>query len=308
MQINGYGGVNVLEVNSDAPKPTLGEEQVLVEVHAVSINPFDWKVREGYVKDDVPLKFPSTVGGDFAGVVVDAGESDYEVGDELYGQATVYGGGSGAFAQFAVAKLGKIGKKPKNIGFEEAASLPLVGESAIQAMETHIKLKPGQKILIHGGAGGIGSIAVQVAKALGAYVAATVSTDDIEYAKGLGADEVIDFKIEDFTKKVENLDAVFDTAGGETTNKSFGVVKAGGVVVWMSGQPDLKLAKKYEIEAIAQNSDGTTERLNRLRELVEAGKVKPQIDRIFKLDEVKEAFTRQEKGHPRGKVVLIVKD
>lgn len=306
VQINRYGGIDVLEVN-DVSRPSVSKGQVLVEVHAASINPFDWKVREGYVKDFMPLVFPATMGGDFAGKVVE-GSAKFKVGDEVYGQAAVYGGGSGVFAQFAVANVGKIANKPKNINFEQSASLPLVGVSALQAIETHIKLKKGQKILIHGGAGGIGSIAVQVAKAVGAYVVTTASGDDKDFVKGLGADDVIDYKTEDFADKVRGFDAVFDTAGGETTNKSFGVVKGGGIVVWMAGEPDLEIAKKFGVLAIAQNTEGNADRLNRLCELVENGKVKPQVDRVFVLDQVKEAFNYQEKDHPRGKVVLKITD
>lgn len=307
VQINKYGGVDVLEVKTDLPKPNVGKGQVLVAVKAVSINPFDWKVREGYTKDYMPVKFPSTVGGDFAGIVSDPGESNYKIGDEVYGQAAAYAGGSGSFAEFAAASTSKIAKKPTNISFEEAASLPLVGQSALQSIEDEIKLKKGQKILIHGGAGGIGSIAIQVAKALGAYVATTISEDDIDHVKNLGADVVIDYKTEDFIKKISAYDAVFDTAGGETTNKSLSVVKKGGVVASMAGQPDVQLATKLGVKAIAISTDGNTKTLEKLRELVEHGKIKPQVDKVFTLDDVREAFSHQEKSHPRGKVVLIVK-
>lgn len=318
-----------MEVVDDIAKASASSGQVLVEVYAASINPFDWKVREGYVKDFIKLQFPATVGGDFAGVVVDLGEnvSGIEVGDEVYGQAPVFAGGTGAFAEFLAASVGKIAKKPKKINFIEAASLPLVGISALQALETHIKLKNGpssassfakatddkkasegkQKILIHGGAGGIGSIAVQLAKALGAYVVTTVSGDDKEYVEGLGADEVIDYGTEAFEETLSNFDAVFDMVGGETSDKSFKVLKKGGILVSMAGQPSEDLAKKYGIVAIGQNTEGNTERLNRLAELVDEGKIKPQVDKVFSLDRVKDAFKHLEKGHPRGKVVLKIK-
>lgn len=310
VQINSYGGVEVLEVNQDASKPVASEGQVLVEVKAASINPFDWKVRAGYTKDYLKLDFPATMGGDFAGVVVGLGENagDFKLGDEVFGQAAVFGGGTGAFAEFVAANIGKIAIKPKNIDFQEAASLPLVGVSALQALETHIGLKEGQKILIHGGAGGIGSIAVQVAKALGAYVATTAATRDLEFAKSLGVDEVVDFKTQKFEELLSDFDAVFDTAGGEVTDKSFKVLKKGGILVTMSGDPNMELAKSSEVEAIRQNTEGNRERLTRLAELVESGKVKPVVDKAFSLDEVKAAFTHLETGHPRGKVVLKVRD
>ncbi|MBI3341602.1 NADP-dependent oxidoreductase [Candidatus Curtissbacteria bacterium] len=310
VQINSYGDVEVLEVIEGVEKPTAGQGQVLVEVYGASINPFDWKLREGQAKDYLKLDFPVIMGGDFAGVVIGLGEnvSDFTVGDEIYGQAASYAGGTGAFAQYLAGAVGKIAKKPKNINFLEAASLPLVGISALQALETHIELREGQKILIHGGTGGIGSVAIQIAKALGAYVATTVKSEDFDYVKDLGADEAIDYTSEAFEEKLKDFDAVFDTIGGETTNKSFLVLKKGGVLVSMVGEPSGELADKYGVRVVGQNSEGNTERLERLAELVESGKVKPQIDKVFTLDEVKEAFLRLEKGHQHGKVVLKNRD
>lgn len=322
-QISSYGGVEVLEVKTDVAEPSAGEGQVLVEVHAASLNPFDWKVREGYTKEYLKLDFPVTLGGDFSGVVMGIGENvedlkqslrsspvrrvaGLKIGDEVYGQAAVFAGGTGAFAELVAANVGKIAKKPQNISFEDAAALPLVGISALQALETHINLKPNQKVLIVGGAGGIGSVAVQIAKALGAYVAASAGGDDLDFVKSLGADEVYDYK-ENFWEKIHEFDAVFDTAGKET-DKVFEVVKKGGVVVWMTGSPDLELAKKLGVVAIAQNTEGNTQRLDRLRELVESGEVRPQVDKVFDLEKVKEAFTHLETGHPRGKVVLKIYD
>ena len=189
--------------------------------------------------------------------------------------------------------------------------MPLAGVSAIQALVEHIKLKKGQKILIHGGAGGIGSIAVQIAKFLGAYVVATVRGDDLEYVKSLGADEAIDYRTEDFTQKIHGFDAVFDTVGGKTTDKSFKVLKKGlpagrqgGIIVSMAGEPSAALAKKYSVRAIGQNTEGNSARLTRLAQLVLSGKVVPQVDKVFSLKEVKNAFKHAESGHPRGKVVL----
>ncbi|MBI2034279.1 MAG: NADP-dependent oxidoreductase [Candidatus Levybacteria bacterium] len=196
-QYSTYGGAEVIEINNNAVKPTPQEGQVLVEVHAASINPFDWKLRAGYMKDMIPLSFPVTIGGDFAGIVVQAGpprvdeRQRVEAGDAVYGQALIINGGSGSLAEFAVANLKNIAAKPKNVTFEEAAALPLVGSSAVQALEDHIKLQKNQRILIHGGAGGIGHIAIQIAKYLGAFVATTVSSDDVDFVKKLGADEII---------------------------------------------------------------------------------------------------------------------
>lgn len=308
VQINSYGGVDVLEVNTNAPKPSFSKGQVLVEIHSVSINPFDWKVRAGYFKDMMPLTFPATLGGDFAGVVLETNEemSDFKKGDEVYGSANIFNGGSGSFAEFAAVNIKNTALKPKTLSFEEAGSLPLVGASAVQALEEHIKLQRGFKILIHGGAGGIGHIAIQLAKVLGAFVATTVSTSDTDYVKKLGADNVIDYKTEDFVTLVKDFDAVFDTVGGEITNKSFKVIKKGGILVSMAGKPDEKLAEEYDITVIGQGTDTNTLHLNRLTELIDTGKIKVNIDKVFTIDQSKEAFKHLEENHPRGKVVIKI--
>ncbi len=310
VQINAYGGIDVLEINENAPKPNLSKNQVLVEVHSASLNPIDYKIRAGYLKEMMPLKFPATLGGDFAGVILELGEgvTDLKVGDLVYGSAIVLNGGSGAFAQNLAANEENTALKPKNVDFAQAAALPLVGASAIQALEDHIKLKNGQKILITGAAGGIGTIAIQLAKSLGAYVATTVGRKDIEYVKSLGASEVIDYQTQAFEQVLKDFDAVFDTVGGETSDKSFQVLKKGGVIVSMLGQPNAELAQKYGVTAIGQHTGTNTQHLNRLAELTDNGKIKIHIDKVFPLEETKEAFKHLEEGHPQGKVVLQVKD
>ena len=308
-QINKYGSVEVIEINEYAPDPSLKPDQILAEVYAASLNPFDSFIRGGYLKEKVPLELPVTLGGDFAGIVTKVGQdvANFKVGDEVYGAALVVAGGSGSLAEFVAGNTANLAQKPKNIDFVSAASLPLVGASAIQALENHIKLRKGQKILIHGGAGGIGSIAIQLAKAIGAYVATTVSTKDVEFAKSLGADEVIDYKNQDFEKILKDFDAVFVTGGADVADKSFKVLKKGGTIVSMIGAPSADLAEKYGINAIGQATDTSSERLGTLAKYVEEGKMKPQIDKVFPLEEAKEAFRYLEEGHPRGKVVLKIK-
>lgn len=310
VQINAYGGNDVLGINENAPKPSPAKGQVLVEVHAASINPIDWKIRAGFLKEMAPLVFPATLGGDFSGVVVEVGEgvSDFAVGDQVYGQAIMLNGGSGTFAEYVVANTANTARIPHALTYPQAAALPLAGASAVQGLEEHIKLTSGQKILIHGGAGGIGTISVQLAKSIGAYVAATASTDDKEYVKGLGADEVIDYKSEAFETLLHDYDAVFDTVGGETTNKSFFVLKKEGILISMMGLPDQELAKKHGVTAIGQGTNTNTAHLNRLTHLVETGKVKVHIGKIFPLEKIRDAFEYQEKGHPQGKVVLTIKN
>ena len=310
-QYSKYGGPEVIEINQNASRPSAGGGQVLVEVYAASLNPFDYKLRLGYMKEMIPLQFPFTVGGDFSGVVAGLGPSvdgNFKVGDEVYGQALVLNGGSGTLAQFAASNVANAAHKPKGINHIEAASLPLVGASAIQVLEEHIKLKSSDKILIHGGSGGIGSIAIQLAKSKGAYVAATVSTENVEFVKGLGVDGVIDYKTQKFEELLKDFDAVFDTVGGETLDRSFKVLKKNGIIVSMLGAPNPELAKQYNVSAIGQNTRVNNETLTRLTELVEKDVIKAQVDKVFPLEQTREAFEYLENAHSRGKVVIAVKE
>jgi alcohol dehydrogenase len=302
-QISSYGGPEVMRTVNSATKPTAGPGEVLIAVRAAGLNPFDWKVREGAVKQDLP----AILGGDVAGVVDEIGEavSGFAVGDAVFGQANAVNG-HGAFAEFTAVKAEQLADKPANVNFEEAAALPLAATSAYQALEEHINLQAGQKILIHGGAGGIGSFAVQIAKHLGAYVATTVSTDDLNFAKQLGADEVIDYKTQNFAAMVKNYDAVFDTVGGETNSQSYQVLKPGAVFVSMVAQPDEQAVKETGITYVHQASKATTERLNQVAKLVQQEALKVYIDKTFSLDQAAEALEYLKTGHPRGKVVLKV--
>ncbi len=309
VQIRQYGGKDVLEFNQNAPKPIVGDGQVLVEMQAASINPVDWKIRSGYLKEMAPLTMPATLGGDVCGIVAAVGTSvsTLKVGDRVYGYASLLSGGSGSFAEFVAAKLSTVALAPKKSSVIETAALPLVGASALQAIEQHMKLQPGQKILIHGGAGGIGSVAIQAAKSIGAYVATTARADDRAYVHELGADEVIDYQQEAFEEKLKNLDAVFDTIGGETTEKSFKVLRKGGMLVSMLGQPHPEMAQKMGVVAIGQSTHVTTEALKRLAQLVDRGAVKIRVAKVNPLEKAKEAFQLVEEGHPQGKVVFEIK-
>lgn len=307
-QINEYGGKEVLEITENAPMPKAGEDQVLVEVRAAAVNPFDWKVREGLVRQMAELEFPATLGGDFAGVVVEIGHGvdDFGIGDEVYGQANALGG-QGSFAEYTPVKVGSIGKKPGSIDFVSAAAMPLAGVSAYQALVESMKLMSGQKILVHGGAGGIASFAIPLAKNLGAYVTTTAAAEDADFVKSLGADEVIDYKSQDFSDLLHGFDAVFDTVGGETFRNSFKILRKGGIIVSMIEQPDEALMQKHEVLAISQFTRVTTERLAKLAEMADKGKLKPQIDKTFSLDEAADALEYIHQSKHRGKVVITVK-
>jgi alcohol dehydrogenase len=307
-QITGYGGKEVFEITENAEKPVIGEGQVLVEVSAAGVNPFDNTVLAGNARGMAELEFPAVLGGDFAGTVAELSEGvvGFEVGQKVYGQASPLSG-HGSFAEFTPVKASQLAGLPINLDFVSAAALPLTSASAYQALVEHIGLQPDQRILIHGGAGGIGSMAIQIARNIGAYIATTARTDEADYVKGLGADEVIDYQTQDFSEILKDYDAVYDTVGGETTAKSYTILKPGGALVSMLSQPDEELVEKYEIKFTAQFTRVTTEKLSKIAELVTAGKLHVNVDKVFPLNQAGEALEYLKTGHPRGKVVIQVK-
>lgn len=304
-QISEYGHADVVHVN-EVDKPTPGSGQVLVEVQAASLNPFDTMVREGYLQEMIPLKLPVTLGGDIAGVVREVGDEveDLVDGDIVYGQANVVAGNSGALAEYAVTKAEQVAKAPVGIDITEAASLPLVGVSALQALTDHLNLQADQKIFIHGGAGGIGGIAIAIAKHLGAHVATTATGEGIDYVKELGADEVIDYKTQDFAEILRDFDAVFDTVGGEDFNTSLAILKSGSVAVSMIADADEARAKELGITAIKQSTHVTADKLKELAKLVEKGVVTAKVGKVFELSEIQQAFEARESGDVLGKIVV----
>jgi alcohol dehydrogenase len=306
-QIERYGSSEVIEINKNTPVPNISPGKVLVIIKAAGVNPIDWKIREGYMQQRISLQFPSTLGMDFSGVIREVGEevsSDFKQGDEVYGQAGVIKGGSGAFAEMAVANAESIAHKPKRLSHVEAAALPLVGVSAWQALVENIGLSKGQKILIHGGAGGIGSIAIQLAKNLGAYVATTVSTDDRQFVENLGADEIVDYQTQPFEELLHDYDAVFDTIGGETYTKSFRVLRKGGIIVSMLEQPNAELMEHHGAKAISQFTQVNRERLIKLAQWVDQNNIRVNVDKTFSLEQAGKALDYLKDVHPRGKVVL----
>jgi alcohol dehydrogenase len=310
VQINRYGGNEVIEINQNTPERTLSSGKVLVSVKAASVNPADWKICEGGFQQMISLQFPSTLGMDFSGIIKQVGEgvsnAEFNQGDEVYGQAGVVNGGSGAFAEMALAKTESIANKPKRLSHTEAAALPLVGVSAWRALVENIGLSKDKKILIHGGAGGIGSIAIQLAKYLGAYVATTVSTNDKQFVQKLGAHQIIDYKTQNFEDLLHDYDSVFDTVGGETYKRSFKVLKKGGIIVSMLEQPNPQLMNHHGVKAIFQFTQADRERLTKVAKWVDQNNIKVNVDKTFSLDEAANALDYQKDVHPRGKIVLTV--
>jgi alcohol dehydrogenase len=304
-QISEFGHAEVVKV-VDIPQPEVGPDQILVQVHAASINPFDTIVREGGLSS---LQPPFTLGGDIAGVVSEVGEgvdTGLIVGDKVYGQANVVAGNSGAFAEFAATKATQVALMPRSTDFLQAAALPLTGVSALQVIIQHIKLQSGQKILVHGGAGGIGTMAIQIAKHLDAHVTATATGAGVEYVKSLGADEIVDYMSQAFDEAEGVYDAVFDTVGGETYERSFKTLKKGGIIVSMTMQPDTELMERYGVTAVAQQTRISSEDLTKLAELVDEGVITPHVDEVYPLEQVSGAFVARESGKVKGKVVLQI--
>ena len=309
-QINRYGRSEVIEINQNTPLLNLSSEKILVDVKVAGVNPIDWKISEGYMKQMISLQFPSTLGMDFSGIIKevskDISTEEYKQGDEVYGQASVTNGGTGAFAEIALTNTDNVALKPKSLNYAEAAALPLVGVSAWQALVENMELSKDQKILIHGGAGGIGSIAIPLAKNLDAYVATTASSDDKEFVQNLGADEVIDYKSQDFEELVHDYDAVYDTVGGQIYTKSFKVLKKGGIIVSMLEQPNSDLMEKFGVKAIFQLTQVNKDRLTQLAKWIDKNNIKIHVDKTFSLDETAKALDYVKDVHPRGKVIIKI--
>lgn len=309
-QFNKYGGSEVIEFNSNAVLPKLREGQVLVEGYAASINPIDSAVRAGYMQAMLPLAFPVTLAGDLAGKITEVGQgvSNLRVGDRVFGFAPVIAGGSGAMAEYVAASALMVARMPAGASYIEAAGLPLAGVSAVQALEDHMKVRPGQRVLIHGGAGGIGSFAVQYARYLGCHVATTVRGSQEEFVRKLGADDIVNFELERFDAILKEYDAVLDTVGGEVYKRSFSVLKKGGVVASMvRNPPDQELASKFGARSVTITTQVNSASLNHLAELVDKGALKAQLDREYPLEQARDAYTYFEQDHPKGKVVVKIK-
>jgi alcohol dehydrogenase len=306
-RIHTYGGPDTVRLEDIAiPDPKPGE--LVIRVQAAGVNPIDWKFRAGYLQQMMPMSLPVTLGGDFSGIVerVGTGVAGFKSGDEVYGLASVFAGGSGAFAEYVVVQGNMVAEKPRRLSYTDAAALPLAGVSAVQALTETLRVAKGQKVLIHGGAGGIGSLAIQLAKNLGAHVATTVSSPDTDFVKTLGADLIIDHTREKFEDQLKGYDAVLDTVGGDTYAHSFKVLKRGGRLVSMLEQPRADLMKEYGVEATMQFTQVTSERLTKLAQLVDQGVLKVHVDKTFPLLRAADALHSLETAPPKGKIVLQI--
>ncbi|CAA9557376.1 Bifunctional protein: zinc-containing alcohol dehydrogenase; quinone oxidoreductase (NADPH:quinone reductase); Similar to arginate lyase [uncultured Synechococcales cyanobacterium] len=300
--INTYGNEDALNyVDVDRPEPKADE--VLVKVHAAAVNPADWKIRNG-MGEQFGFKLPLILGGDIAGTVeaIGDGVESFKQGDAVYGITLAHL--SGGYAEYAVAKAEAIAPKPESITFEAAAAIPIAALTAWQAMFDLAHLSSGQKILITGASGGVGSMAVQLAKAKGAIVVGTASGRNEQFVRDLGADDFVDYTQQPFEAVVKDMDVVFDTIGGDTSAQAFQTLKRGGFLVAAPEPPSEEKARQFGVEAAWVYCQPSAQQLVKINRLIEEGKLKIHIETVLPLSEVKKAHQLSQSGRTRGKIVL----
>lgn len=325
-QVTKYGRKEILHL-SEVAKPTIKDHEVLVEIHAASVNLLDAKIRNGEFKLLLPYQPPFTVGHDIAGVVIQVGKNvnKFKIGDE------VYACNKGAFAEYIAINQNELALKPINISMEEAASIPLVGLTAWQVLVEKGQLEKGQRVFIQAGSGGVGTIAIQLAKHLGAYVATTTSSANKDLIKSLGADLIIDYKTEDFETILKDYDLVLNSQDTQSLEKSMKILQTNGKVISISGPPDVafakeiglnwfltnltrllsykakKLAKKLQVHYSFLFMKPNGDQLAELTTLIESGVIKPIVDKVYPFSATNEAMAYVETGRAKGKVVIKVK-
>lgn len=328
--INKYSKEDKLQL-ADVPEPNLDENEVLVEIHAASVNQLDAKLKSGEFKVLLPYKFPLILGHDVAGIITKVGSkvSRFKIGDEVFARPADFK--IGTFAEYIAINENDMALKPKNISMEEAASIPLVALTVWQAFVEKAKLKKGQKVFIQAGSGGVGTIAIQLAKHLGATIATTTSANNFELVKSLGADMVIDYKTQDFETILKDYDLVLNSQDAKTLEKSFRVLKSGGKAVSISGPPDTDFAKEIGLSWLMQTAifflsrkvkqqakkhhvdysflfmQANGKQLSEIGKFIEAGVIRPIIDKVFPFEQTNDAMEYVESGRAKGKVVVKVR-
>jgi NADPH:quinone reductase-like Zn-dependent oxidoreductase len=305
VRIHTQGGPETL-VYEDAPRPTPLTNEVLIRVRAASVNPVDWKIRDGYGKEIFNHQMPLILGWDVAGTIEAVGpEVDkFQLGDPVYGYTSLLR--DGAYAEFIVAKQEEIAVKPASLDFVQAAAVPVGALTAWQAMFDTANLQENQKVLIHAASGGVGSMAVQLAKAKGAYVIGTASARNADFVRELGVDEFIDYQATQFETVVHDVDVVLDTIGGDTQARSFGVLHKHGFLVSIVEPPSEELAAQHGVRSkmVGVLPNGT--QLSEIAALIDSGKVKPFVETVLPLSEARRAHEMSKSGRTRGKIVLQV--
>ena len=306
VRVHRFGPPEVISLD-DLPKPEPGRGEVVVRVKAAGIGPWDALIRSG--KSVLPQPLPLILGSDLSGEVdsVGGGVNELQVGDEVFGVTNERF--TGAYTEYAVAKAAMLAPKPKRLNHTHAASVPVVAVTAWQMVFDLAQLSSGQAVLVHGGAGNVGGYAVQLAKRAGAMVIATASVENDSYVRRLGADGVIDYRARRFEERVKGIDAVLDTVGGETLDRSYGVLKRGGIIVSSAVQPSRETAEQHGVRAVFFLVQVTTERLKTIGEMIDGGTLQSEVGEVLWLDEARKGHEMLEGApHRRGKIVIKVAD
>lgn len=307
VRIHAYGGLDVLHYEN-VPIPKLQPDDILIQVRAAAVNPVDWKIREGYLQGVLKHQLPLTLGWDVSGEVVEVGPqaTDFKIGDAVYVRPDIER--DGGYAEYIAVKSSEAAYKPTTLDHTHAAAVPLAGLTAWQALVDAAQLQAGQTVLIHAAAGGVGSLAVQLAKAKGARVIATASSVNIGLVAELGADQFIDYTRTRFEEVVKEIDVVFDTIGGDTQKRSWQVLKAGGILVSVVSPPSKEIAAERGLRRafVFIHADGR--QLTAIGRLIDDGKMKPLIHTVLPLPDARQAHAISQGGHARGKIVLHVAD
>lgn len=322
-----YGGIDSLAF-ADVPRPTIKPDEILVHVHAAGLNPIDYMIPKGLFKPILKFDLPATMGSDLAGVVVEVGSrvNRFKVGDAVF--ASLFDLGTGSLAEYAAVPERAAAHKPANLDFVQAASIPMVGLTSWQAFNERAQLKPGQKVFVPAGSGGIGTFAIQLAKQLGAKVGTTTSTANVELVRSLGADEIVDYKKQEFENTLRGYDAVLGTVRGDGLEKTLQIVKPGSSVVSLVGPPDVAFARTRGMNFLMKFVFGLLSRkiirlaqkrnarysfmfvrpdgrqLGKIGEMLESSRIRPVIDRVFPFTNAKEGLAYLEQGRAKGKVVV----
>ena len=300
VQAQDYGGPEVLALQQ-MPRPEPDADQLLIRLKAAGVNPVDWKIQSGNFKQLMPLTFPWIPGLEGSGIVeaVGANVTSFKRGDEVYGIV------SGGYAEYALASVNEIDHKPAGLTMEQAAALPLGALTAWGAVINAADIQTGQRVLIHGAAGGVGAYAVQLAKWKGSSVTGTASADNLEFVRSLGADDVIDYNATRFETVLKDFDAVIDTVGGDLPERSFPVIRPDGIFVTVAAQPTEDAGKAQNIRT-ARAGRVSSDHLKQISELVESNQLKPVVGKVFPLTEAPQAQNLSQTGHGRGRIILQI--
>lgn len=304
VRIERFGGPEVMQVTTvETPRPA--PDEVLVRVMAASLNPVDWKIRRGKYPAVGEDMLPYVLGRDFCGEVVARGDAvaEFAERDAVHGLLDI---ARGSFAEFAVARAGEVAPRPRGLDATTAAAVPLAALTAWQGLFRHGGLQAGQRVLIHGASGGVGHFAVQFARARGAHVIATAGTDHVEFVRGLGAGQVVDYQRQRFEQFAHDVDLVYDLIGGETQERSWPVLRSGGTLVTTLAEPSQDKANVFGVHALRYTAQASAADLREIDALIEAGQVKPHVSRTWPLRDARAALQALEEGHTQGKTVLVI--